>query len=156
MGRRACPTGLLALRGSWRAKVRDKEPVVDIMELKPPLFLGRREKKIFAGLSAQLVQMRVLTSLDGAALSRYTIALVRWMDAEKKLAAGEPTHHEIKNADGEVINCKAGISYTIVCKSHEQLLKLENEFGLTPASRPRLQVSGKSEGVEERMARAIE
>jgi P27 family predicted phage terminase small subunit len=155
-GPKKTPTAILKMRGAWRAKVRTQEPQPNVTQLDSPEFLGKREKNIFDQMSEALFRVGVLTEVDGSALSRYAVCLVRWIDAETALAGGAPTHIEIMGEDEKPKGYKETPAYMISCKMHEQLLRLEAQFGLTPASRPSLQSanSGK-DGVIDIM-RAIE
>lgn len=155
-GRKKTPTAILKMRGSWRAKTRLGEPAPIATQLDSPEFLGPREKIIFDQMSEALFRVGVLTEIDGSALSRYAICLVRWIDAETALAGGAPTHIEIIGEDEKPKGYKETPSYMVSCKMHDQLLKLECQFGLTPASRPNLQsTSGGKDGIVDIM-RAIQ
>jgi len=140
-GPKKTPTAILKMRGAWRAKTRTGEPQPSASQLESPEFLGPREKIIFDQMSEALFRVGVLTEIDGSSLSRYAICLVRWIDAEAALSAGTPTHIEIMGDDERVKGYKETPPYMVSCKMHDQLLKLECQFGLTPASRPNLQSS---------------
>lgn len=137
-GKRPTPTNILKLRGSWRAKTRTKEPTPKIIKLLAPEFLKAREKDLFNSMSEKLYAVGILTEIDSAALVRYCTILGRWMDAELQLAAGAPTHIALKDENDKVRNFMPTPPYMVANKTNEQLSKLEAEFGLTPASRPRL------------------
>lgn len=155
-GPKKTPTAILKIRGAWRAKTRDQEPQPNPTQLDSPEFLGPREKKIFDQMSEALYRVGVLTEVDGSALSRYAVCLVRWIDAEAALAGGAPTHIEVLDQDGKIKGYKENQHYMVSCKMHDQLSKLECQFGLTPASRPNLQsLNGPKDGIIDIM-RAIE
>ena len=155
-GPKKTPTAILKMRGAWRAKTRTGEPQPNTTQLDSPEFLGPREKIIFDQMSEALFRVGVLTEIDGSSLSRYAICLVRWIDAEAALSAGTPTHIEIIGDDERPKGYKETPPYMVSCKMHDQLLKLECQFGLTPASRPNLQSSnGGKDGIIDIM-RAIQ
>jgi phage terminase small subunit len=155
-GPKKTPTAILKMRGAWRAKTRTGEPQPNTTQLDSPEFLGPREKIIFDQMSEALYRVGVLTEIDGSSLSRYAICLVRWIDAEAALSAGTPTHIEIIGDDERPKGYKETPPYMVSCKMHDQLLKLECQFGLTPASRPNLQSSnGGKDGIIDIM-RAIQ
>jgi P27 family predicted phage terminase small subunit len=92
----------------------------------------------------------IMTRVDGGSLTRYITSFGRWVEAERALAEGEPTFHEILDEQEKVKAVVMSKAYATVCKEHERLLKLEQEFGLTPASRPRLQaVKPTKDAIEE-------
>ena len=138
-GRRPTPTGILKLRGSKHATNRPDEPRPELALPEPPEELRPQDRKHFREVAERLYHCGVLTSIDGASLARYATCFGRWMSAEKALAAGEPTHHEIRDGLGNIIRVIASAAYSTACKEGDRLLALEREFGLTPASRPRLQ-----------------
>jgi len=155
-GPKKTPTAILKMRGAWRAKTRTGEPKPSASQLDSPEFLGPREKIIFDQMSEALFRVGVLTEIDGSSLSRYAICLVRWIDAEAALSAGTPTHIEIMGDDERPKGYKETPPYMVSCKMHDQLLKLECQFGLTPASRPNLQsTNGGKDGIIDIM-RAIQ
>jgi len=155
-GPKKTPTAILKMRGAWRAKTRTGEPKPSASQLDSPEFLGPREKIIFDQMSEALFRVGVLTEIDGSSLSRYAICLVRWIDAEAALSAGTPTHIEIMGDDEKIKGYKETPPYMVSCKMHDQLLKLECQFGLTPASRPNLQsTNGGKDGIIDIM-RAIQ
>jgi P27 family predicted phage terminase small subunit len=155
-GRKPTPTNILKIRGSWRAKTRPNEPKPDVVKIEAPEFLGPREREIFDKMADKLFNLGVLTDIDAGALTRYASILVRWMDAAKQMADGIPTHMPIKDENGKVKSFMPTPPYMVFNKSNEQLMKIESEFGLTPASRPRLQSSnGGKDGIIDIM-RAIE
>jgi len=155
-GRKPTPTNILKIRGSWRAKTRPNEPKPEVTKIKAPEFLGPREREIFEKMAEKLFDLGVLTEIDAGALTRYASILVRWMDAAKQMAEGVPSFMPVKDENGKVKGFISTPPYMVFNKSNEQLLKLEQEFGLTPAARPRLESSnGGKDGIIDIM-RAIE
>lgn len=138
-GARPTPTKLLSMRGSWRANLRTEEPQPEVKMVEPPKFLKAADKKYFREMVEKLFACGILTVADAGSFTRYITSFGRWVEAERALAEGEPTHHEIRDEAGNIKSVVPGKAYATVCKEHERLLKLEQEFGLTPASRPRLQ-----------------
>lgn len=154
-GKRPTPTNILRLAGSWRAKTRPKEPKLEVRRLIAPEFLKTREKDLFNSMSEKLFNAGILTEIDSAALVRYCTILGRWMDAEMRLAAGMLTHIPLKDEKNKVRNFMPTPDYMVANKTHEQLLKLEAEFGLTPASRPRLHAEGATDSGIAKILREI-
>lgn len=136
---RPTPTRILEARGSWRAKIRPDEPQPALAMPEPPKFLKPADKKYFREMVNQLFACGIMTVADSGSFTRYITSFGRWLAAERELAEGAPTHHEIRDELGNIKNVVMSKAYSTVCKEHLTLLKLEQEFGLTPASRPRLQ-----------------
>ena len=155
-GKRPTPTNILKLRGSWRAKTRPNEPTPEVCKVDAPDFMTAREKEVFNQISEKLYDLGVLTEIDAAALTRYATILVKWIDASRQLSEGVATHMSVKDENGKVKGFVATPPYIVFNKCSDQLLRLEQEFGLTPASRPRLEsISGPKDGIIDIM-RAIE
>lgn len=137
-GPKKTPTAILKLRGSTlvpgRADVSVKPELPE-----PPKALNDRALELFTELSEMLFASRVVTRRDRNALSRYCQLLVQWEEAE-----------EFRKKYGSTIvitktNTVTGAEKVVGTKMHalvkdsrqlaQLLLRLEAEFGLTPASR---------------------
>ena len=117
-GRKKTPTAILEKRGSWRAKTRQHEPIYDPVksDMAIPSILKAEGKKIWKDIFPRLANMGVLTDVDLAAFTRYCFYWQRWKEALKK--------PETKISD--------------LVKLENIILKLEQQFGLTPVSRPNI------------------
>lgn len=114
------PTATLEKKGSWRAKVRKDEPVYGLLsEIAMPEILDDNGKKIWNRLLPMLGNQGVLTDADLAPFERYCFLWQQW----KKLAS-----------EGEVNLDK-------LMKIESGFSKLEQQFGLTPASRPNIKAT---------------
>jgi len=82
-----------------------------------------------------LDRMGVLSKLDGAALERYCLLLARWRK-EAQFIEKHGTTYPVKR-DGEVL-FKLFPSVKVFDMLTTQLGRLEQAFGLTPASRSRI------------------
>ena len=119
-GVKKVPTKILLNRGSWRGKTRKNEPIYEVVaDVQPPKFLNLKGKELFKSISSRLIGQGVLTECDIAALSRYCFYCQKW-----PLMVNNP---DIKMGD--------------VSKVENMLLKLEVQFGLTPASRPNIKAN---------------
>jgi len=124
MGLSKTPTAKLANRGSWRAKVRKNEPVYDTdIDPTPPDGLDVNGEAIWNRIFPMISNQGVLTCADLAALERYCRY---WQEWKAMTAAG--CLHEMVKLEGV-------------------MLKLEQQFGLTPASRPNIK-SNKQENMD--------
>lgn len=89
MGRRgpaATPTPILKARGSWRAKLREGEPVVDVHEEipEPPKFLKGEALKCWNRTAQELVKMKVLAASDVDQLAQYCRTFADWIVCDDK------------------------------------------------------------------------
>jgi len=122
MGKRGpqkTPTAKLAHRGSWRAKERAGEPLIAPGTPECPDWLSGESKEIWGRLVPELVNLGVMSKMEGFPFSRYCIYSVLWLQELGK---------------GNTRNVQDFERYANQC------LKLEAAFGLTPASRAGLDV----------------
>lgn len=114
-GRKKTPTAILKKRGSWRAKVRKHEPVYKAAsDITPPKELTRVGLQLWRKVFPMIIGQGVLTQVDIAAFTRYCVYWQKWKT---------------------LIN-KRNTKLTDLCRLEAVILKLEVQFGLTPASRP--------------------
>ena len=122
MGRRGpqkTPTARLANRGSWLVKDRAGEPKVCPGCPECPDWLTGESKEIWYRLVPELVNLGVMSKMDGFAFSRYCVYAVLWLK-------------ELGNPARNVLDFE---------RYANQLLKLEGNFGLNPSSRASLNVN---------------
>lgn len=126
------PTAILKLRGSGNARGRKGEPEPLPGRPKVPKFLDPDSKRLWKRIAAQLEGMNVLTAADESALMRYARFLSRWIAAERKLIEHGDTFEDDKG------NSVARPEVRISNDMHDRLLRLEQQFGLTPSARTRI------------------
>jgi P27 family predicted phage terminase small subunit len=131
------PTQILKLRGSWRGDRNPSEPLAEPGRPRRPKWLDPVAKSAWRRLVPMLERMGALARIDGNALARYCRLWSRWRAAEDFIAR-EGEFYVRKDEAGHV---RAVIPFPQVraaAQLAEQLLRLEREFGMTPASRARL------------------
>lgn len=133
------PTEVLKLRGSRRAAGRKNEPKPPNGAPPRPRWLSKEAKAAWKQLVPELDALGVLTKIDGNALARYCAMWVRWKRAADHLEKyGES--YPLKDNEGKVKCFMPFPQAAVVNKLSIMLLRIEQEFGLTPASRSRLQI----------------
>lgn len=144
MGRRGpapTPTQELAARGSWRAKVNPAEPAPETGEPARPAGLSKAAAKVWDEL-LPVLGPGVLTRDNGQTLARYCSDLVRywklakWLEKDKK-----DGHYEIFDLHGNKRFMRHPKLITFE-RIGRDLMRMEQEFGLTPASRTRVSAVG--------------
>jgi P27 family predicted phage terminase small subunit len=139
------PTAVLQLRGSWRANARKGEPKAPREIPTCPGWLDAAAKSAWNQLAPLLHQMGVLTLADANVLTRYCITWSRWKAAEQWIQ---------DNGEVAEVETDSGTTYVphpqvrIAAMLGDQLGKMEQQLGLTPAARARLTVDH-GEGEEE-------
>jgi P27 family predicted phage terminase small subunit len=145
MGKRGpapTPTAILEARGSWRAKLNPAEPDPESGAPIRPRALKGTAARIWDSMVV-LVGAGVLTRDNGETLARYCHALARWWKVAKWLDEND----EVCSTTDEKGNVRYSRHPNVI--TYENLLRdltrLEQEFGLTPASRTRIhaEVGGK-------------
>ena len=140
MGKRGpppTPTAVLKMRGSWRGAVRKDEPRPEPGQPRCPTWLKPSAKQFWKRLIPRLVSMGVLSKIDGPALARYCQLWARWRETEEFLAA-HPNTIPIKDKDGNLIDLRDVPHVARAAKLADQLLRLEQNFGLSPSARAHL------------------
>lgn len=141
MGRRGpapTPTEVLNRRGSWRGKKRGGQPPREAGRPHQPTWFGDAELEVWEWLVARMEAMGVLSLADAPAMARYCRTTVRWRKAEQELREAKNEVYPIRGNDGKVKCFQALPHVSIVRDLSLQLLRLEQEFGLTPAARASL------------------
>jgi P27 family predicted phage terminase small subunit len=136
------PTPILAARGSWLAKTRKREPKPASTAPRCPAWLDKDGKAVWKQVVPMLATMGVLANTDGNALARYCRLWVRWKQADAFIQKYGETY-PLKDEKGKVKCFQQHPQVGIVNKLSTTLLRLEQEFGLTPASRSRINVDVK-------------
>lgn len=138
MGRRGplpTPTPILKARGSWLAKKRKNEPTPKSGRPHCPSHLSPDARKIWRRVVPLLEGMRVLTKADGAALERYCFLLSHWRKEADRLEKHGSVYPVRR--DGVVL-FKLLPTVKVFDMLTTQLGRMEQAFGLNPASRARL------------------
>jgi len=148
------PTGILKIRGSWRARRGSKEPTPERTPPRRPKWLDGYARAAWRQVVPLLDAMGVLTSVDGKALARYCTLWGRWRKAEEFLAQHGETHLA-KDADGNVLGLRNYPQVRTASVLAEQLLRLEQHFGMTPSARARIAAPAEPSNGEEAKARYL-
>lgn len=143
-GRKPKPTEMKRLAGNpGHRPLNDNEPTPPKPDRAPyaPRFLTAEAQKEWRRLAPVLLDLGLYTEADYAALAMYCQAWGRWVEAERK----------IDETGGAVLTSKdVGNLYqnphsATANKAFDQVRKMLAEFGLTPATRARLQIAPREE-----------
>ncbi len=140
-GPRPIPTEQLRVRGSPLATKKRRAREVKGPSGTPscPAWLDADAKRAWRQLVPQLESMRVLTKIDSNALARYCRTWSRWRKAEAFIDEhGEM--YPLKDESGRVKYMQQWPQVAISHKLAQQLTRLEQEFGMTPPARSRIQI----------------
>lgn len=152
-GRNSKPSALKKLQGNpGKRKLNRREPKpragVPIM----PLGLSELAQDEWNAIVPLLQEMGVLTSADSKALAAYCSCYAQWMLAEKEIAEYGITIKTVHlDEDGEDIlflDYKTNPAVRVRSDALRQMKSFLIEFGLTPASRTKLQISNAGDNVD--------
>jgi P27 family predicted phage terminase small subunit len=136
-GRPRIPTALKLVRGTQRAdrlNVNEPKPKLGIPPV--PAQLSDEAKAEWERLAPELFEQGVLCPQDGAALAALCEFRADFLHASTMCATKDGQDRKvIKTANG---NFQENPYYSIKKRSAELMYKFLTEFGLTPASRSRL------------------
>ncbi len=138
-GPKKTPTAILQRRGSRQVESRTGEPDPPRERPDTPDWLDADGQNCWDALVPLLEQMGVLRRIDGKALARYCSMWVRWRKCQEFLTKNGETYM-LKDADGKPRCVMQWPQVSIAHKLATLLLRIEQEFGMTPASRPNLHV----------------
>ena len=133
-GRNAKPTSLKLLQGTARPdRVNANEPKPSAASLAVPPGLDTYGRQAWKRWAPMLTQLGVLTEADVDVLALACDCYSQWRRASRAIRKIDPASEAYR---------KVAVS---VEKARDQLRMLAGEFGMTPASRSRLQVSAPEE-----------
>jgi P27 family predicted phage terminase small subunit len=140
-GPAAKPTTLKILEGNpGHQKLNLDEPQPEVGVPECPTELTGEARKEWGRVCAILTACRVLTMADRAALAAYCQCWSRWLQAERHVTRrGQVLSKPDKQGHRwEYPNPAVSIAH----RAAEQMRRLMQELGLTPASRSRIRVEG--------------
>jgi len=139
-GRRPKPTALKQLQGTLRKdRTNANEPKPEALSKGIPKHLSKEARKYWQESFKLLDGAGILAVTDTDSLALYCETKARWIHAKKRL-----------EKDGLVIKAQSGFPVQnpylqIMNKSHEQMMKLIVEFGMTPAARTKVNATPKDD-----------
>lgn len=132
-GRKPKPTALKALAGNpGKRKLNPAEPELPVSEVDAPVWLGPVAREEWIRLASTLLAAKILTVGDRNSLAAYCENFAAWRRAQAVIARRGLT---FKTRSGYE---QQRPEVSIAQKSMALMLKFAVEFGLTPASRTRL------------------
>lgn len=134
------PTEVLKLRGSWRANLNRDEPKPPIEPPAKPEWLSEEAGQAWDQIVPRLLEMKVLARIDANALARYCEMWVEWRQA-LAFVRKNGTTFPIRDGNGKIKCLGQFPQVALVHKLSLALSRLEQEFGMTPSARSRINVA---------------
>ena len=145
-GPRPQPTLLKIARGNpGKRKINKKEPHPS-GDVWPPSYLSGKSLEKWQELAPGLVETGVLTCADTEALGRYCVLWEQFQKYLVEVQAGRDVL-VIKDESGNVKYMQSTPAAVMMMKLQTALLRIEQEYGLTPSARGN--IVGKKETEED-------
>ncbi len=145
MGRRGPapkPTALKELEGNpGKRQLNKREPHPRPIVPPCPKHLTDVARKEWRRIVRELVVLDMITAVDRAALAAYCQAWARWVQAEEEMQ--KPEFQMVETTDKGYAHVNPW--FQVATQAMKQMKAFASEFGLTPASRTRIQVPGQTE-----------
>lgn len=133
------PTRILDMRGSWRSKTRDDAEPEATGKPMCPRWLAKDAKKVWQKVVPRLMNLGIIGAIDEHILSRYCQIYVRWREMEEFITKFGVTR-AIKDKNNKLIDLKEYPQVERAYKLSDQLMRIERQFGMTPAARSQFAV----------------
>ena len=144
VGRPPKPTALKLVQGNaGKREINKREPKPKTERPKVPAYLSPKAKTAFKNVSDLLEDMGVLTIADGMALEMMCNAYSEWRDLRKVIDKEGSTYKTIGTSGDEVIKARPEVA--MAADAWKRIKSMAAEFGLTAASRTKIQVNEKEE-----------
>lgn len=148
-GPKPTPTKLLGIRGSWRAKAREKsgefspDPVARLPE-HPPWLMAGPARKEWKRITRQFHAHGILFELDLTMLAIYCQQVGRYLEAQDEIRKLGLTV-DLFDKDGNCTGTAQNPATAIAEKALASLTRIAVEFGLTPSARVGMKAPAKTE-----------
>ena len=146
------PTATKRLEGNpGKRALNTSEPQFTAKAPSCPRHLSDEARREWRRVSRELLDKNLLQVVDRAALAAYCQCWARWVEAEQKMAQPGFQMMEATDKGYQYVSPWLGVAN----QSLKQMKAFLTEFGLTPASRTRIQVpeQGPADDFDEFLAR---
>ena len=128
------PTVLRLLRGNLsKRKINEREPKPDADQIVPPEYLAGASLAKWNQVLPGLVATGVITNADVETLARYCTMYEMWLRCLESTRKSDKLW--VKDREGQLVNVKSLPDAVMLTKLAVQMLRIEQEFGLTPSAR---------------------
>ncbi len=142
-GPKPTPSAIKQARGTFRADRAPKtEPKARGRPTCPDWVTDKATRNEFNRLARLLTDMGVVGAADGNVLTRYALTWVRWRRIVQTLVANAGAEiATFKDADGKVKAMQVSALHSVARSLADELSRAEQQLGLTPSARSRMEVS---------------
>lgn len=137
-GSKPKPSALRLLEGNRSHRpLNEHEPKARVRLPSPPKELSDPAKREWRRTGRLLREMGVITEIDAAAFAAYCASYARWLECQEMLAKSSVL---VKGNMGLIVNPLLRVARD----AQDQFTRALVEFGMSPSSRTRIQVTGES------------
>lgn len=132
------PTAIKILEGNpgRRPLPIDEPQPRRLTQITPPDDLPEDGKRVFSALSQELINCGIMTAVDVEAFHRYVKLLLEYRKADSEI--GGKFVFPVRDKKGQFSYFLPNPWVSVRDRALDRLLRLEREFGMTPASRVRM------------------
>jgi P27 family predicted phage terminase small subunit len=142
-GPRSQPTSLRILRGNpGHRPLNEGEPQSPADAIEPPSYLQGASLEKWHEVVKKLEDMSLMTNADVDTIARYCVMFERYQKYLDQVRRGLDVL-VMREESGRVRYMQITPAATMLAKLDEQMLRVEREFGFTPASRSEINASPK-------------
>lgn len=139
------PTVLKLARGNpGKRKTNKKEPKPKSDQIEPPEYLSGKSMEKWNEITPALITSGVMTNADVETIGRYCSMWEQWVKYLEQCRRGLDVL-VIKDENGKVKYMQSSPAATMQMKLSTALLRIEQEFGLTPSARTGINVNEEKE-----------
>jgi len=148
------PTVLKLAKGNpGKRRINKAEPKPDADGIEPPEYLSGKSLEKWNDITPQLKGMGVMTKADVETIARYCTMWEQWLKYLDQCRRGLDVL-VIRDEAGKVKYMQSSPAATMQQKLATSMLRIEQEFGLTPSARTGI-VAQKNDQEEDPLARFI-
>lgn len=153
-GPRPQPSSIRIARGNpGKRPLNDREPVPAGGSIHPPEWVVGVARAKWDDVVPKLESMRVITPADVEAIARYCAMYEQWVKYLEQMRRGLDVI-VLRDKDGKVRYMQSSPAATMFVKLAASMLRIEQEYGLTPSARTGISTSD-GETDEDRALRAF-
>ena len=153
-GPRPQPSSIRIARGNpSKRPLNEREPVPESGAIDPPEWVVGVSRAKWDEVVPKLQAMRVITPADVEAIARYCTMYEQWVKYLEQMRRGLDVL-VLRDKDGKVRYMQSSPAATMFVKLAASMLRIEQEYGLTPSARTGITTSN-GETDEDRALRAF-
>lgn len=150
MGRKRTPTAMLKAQGTFRDDRHGSKMDTPVSIPRPPAALSEVSQDAYDFITTRLHNMGIVSELDGFALQMLADAWEDYISARNVIREKGPTY-TTETAGGDLM-FRPRPEMAMMTNAWDRVKKMLSEYGLTAASRAKINVQEQVEDIEDLLA----